>query len=125
MSTVAPGQRVPTRPEDNAAMAAQAETLTQLGRLATLAIMPPEAIAQMGEVGLAGSSIQAALTAVLRTSLALQVSTYDGLAFTVGLAFGEILRNAEVLNLGVAMDYLGQGIAYALDHGRQPAGGMQ
>lgn len=126
MNTPRAGDRMPSRAEDNAAMKAAAATLVNTCRLATLAVMPPEALAQMGSVGLAGASLQAAVSAVMRTEAAREVTTYDALAFVLGLAFGEILRTATVLDMGVTMERLGEGVAHAMTSGiQQPTGPVQ
>lgn len=120
------GDRVPSRAEDNAAMLAAANTLVETARLATLAVMPPQALEMMGPVGIAGASVQASITAVLRTKASQEVTTYDALAFVVGLALGEILRNASALDLGPVIERLGEGVGHAMMCGvPQPTGMKQ
>lgn len=116
------GARIIPDPETNAAMAAQARTLTDYCYLAALSQFPQEVLDRVGDEGLSGAAVQAAITGILLTPHARKVPTVNGLCFTVGVAIGEVLRQTQFLDMAPAMEAMGQGIAHALEHGRQAQG---
>lgn len=124
--TLNAGLRVRTAADENAAMIAQARTLMDCAHLAVMASFPAESLEEMGPAGVAGSALQVALQGVLKTPIAVSVASFEAVGFAFGLAFGEMLRHAENVDLGPISEAIGAGMMHSLTQGHpQPKGPMQ
>lgn len=121
----AAGLRVHASRDENEALKAQGRTLMDCSKLAVVTNFPPDAVAQMGPHGIAATALQVALTAVLKSPDAQSIPHFETVGFSIGVAFGEMLRHAAHVDLGPIAEAIGNGMTHALTFGHEPVGGPQ